>query len=203
MVLKHAGCTIRYQLQEVPWKRQLSWIKTGQSDFVTGASKTLERERYALFSLPYRDETVALFVRKTDEFKFSIHSLRDIPGSGIKRLGVYRGSYYGEEFARLSKQAKFIPYLYIADSEQQNLERLIMHRLDAVLMDVVSGVAMIKAAGLKSKLVQHPKIRIKTGTIHVMFSKSSVSTSMVEAFNQSLQKLKTHPEFQALFDKYR
>ena len=35
---------------EIPWQRQLVWLEDGRGDFLTGASKAGESERYAWFS---------------------------------------------------------------------------------------------------------------------------------------------------------
>ena len=66
------------------------------------ASKTPEREEYALFSDPYRTESAVMYVRIEDAGKYNFDSLEDIIGTEFK-LAVTRGYYYGEEFEELKR----------------------------------------------------------------------------------------------------
>ena len=60
-VVKEAGLNVTYT--ELPWKRHLHYIKTGQIDIAMGSSYTKEREQYAYFTEPYRQEIIKLFVK--------------------------------------------------------------------------------------------------------------------------------------------
>ncbi len=201
-ILDHAGCKISYNSLEVPWPRQLLWVEQGKADFVTGASKTPERELYAHFSLPYRQESVALFIRKSDIGKYKINTLADIVNSGIISFGVFRGSYNGEEFQRLKKTDRFRNMLNIGQDDKKNLLRLVGKRVDALLMDTVSGVGDIKKFGLENDIVRHPMPAIITGHVHIMFSKKTVPLSVVKDVNRSYTDLKKSGQLENLFDEY-
>lgn len=45
------------------WLELLSMLREGDIDFVLGASKTEDRESFAYFSEPYRQERFQLYVR--------------------------------------------------------------------------------------------------------------------------------------------
>ena len=60
---------LSFTTAEIPWKTHLHFIHKGKMDLAMGASWSKEREEYAYFSLPYRTETVKLFVKKDNAKK--------------------------------------------------------------------------------------------------------------------------------------
>ncbi|MCE2572735.1 substrate-binding periplasmic protein [Motilimonas eburnea] len=196
-VMAKISCEVTLSSYPIPWRRQLAWLEVGQIAMMNGASKTPEREKYAYFSIPYRSESVSLFIRKADLETRSISHLSQLLDSNIHSLGYSKGSYYGEEFAQLLNQAEFAKRLY-SDFDINNFHRLSNARLDAVIADSISGAALIKQLELSDQIIAMPGMKIVTGDIHIMFSKKVVSLALIEQVNQAIKDYKTSAEYQQL-----
>ena len=201
-VLQRTGCSFSLTNKEIPWRRQLAWLATGKIDLMTGASRTATREQFALFSEPYRVEFVTIFVRVEDKEKFAIKQLAGLLKLDIKGLGYDKGSYYGEEFQRLQSQPEFMPLLH-SGNEDSNFNRLIHHRLDAVIADEIAGELIIEQLNQQNTIVALKDFRIATGNIHAMFSKKTTSPEALEQFNQELKKFKETAEYQTILERFR
>ncbi|MCE0555676.1 transporter substrate-binding domain-containing protein [Motilimonas sp. E26] len=200
-VFQQTGCLFSVTDKEIPWRRQLAWLEAGEIDVMTGASKTAEREQYALFSLPYRTESVTLFIRKADQESFAIKQLSDLTQSKLHRLGYYKGTYYGEEFSLLQQKPEFQALLQ-SDIEINNFTRLLNNRIDAVLADEIVGQLLIEQLKQQDNIVPLKGFSIKTGGIHVMFSKKTTSEAFITQFNQALTKFKASSEYQRILQRY-
>lgn len=67
-VAKEAGYTI--DASAVPWDQHLRDIESGARDIAVGASRTPQREEYAMFSAPFRFETMVLVVPRGRAVRF-------------------------------------------------------------------------------------------------------------------------------------
>lgn len=61
-IFSNAGCNIKFT--DMPWKRSIEEIKRGRSDILALALKTSEREKFSLFSAPYRPEKMLFLILK-------------------------------------------------------------------------------------------------------------------------------------------
>ncbi len=185
--------------KEVPWKRNLKEIENGTIDITMGASKTPEREAFAYFSDPYRNESVAMYIRKADVNKYSFTSLDDIIGTSF-RLGVTSGSYNGEKYSVLVNNPEFMKRITETTVESNNYKMLSSNRLDGFLADTVSTTAGLKEEGLFDQFVIF--MPIYSDDVFVMLSKKSINPSQVRAFNASLAELKSNGTYNKIMDKY-
>ncbi len=103
-IVKNMGCEV--QLEKTPWRRQLFEAEYGRMHLVASASMTEERKKWAYFSESYREHKRVLFVLKGTVNRYQFESLKDIIGTDFN-LGVVRGVYQGEEFARLINSPQF------------------------------------------------------------------------------------------------
>ena len=60
-IAKHAGYEVHFE--QVAWKQHLADLAAGTRDIAAGATYTLQREKFAYFSEPYREESNSLFTR--------------------------------------------------------------------------------------------------------------------------------------------
>ncbi|MFO6423049.1 substrate-binding periplasmic protein [Motilimonas sp. KMU-193] len=196
-VMANTSCSIKLSDYPIPWRRQLAWLEIGKIAMMNGASKTAEREVYAYFSIPYRSESVSVFIRKEDLTRIAISELSQLLDLKLQSIGYSKGSYYGEEFAQLLNNKQFLQLLH-SDFDINNFHRLNNKRVDAVIADSISGAELIKQLDLSDNIVAIPSIKIVTGDIHVMFSKKAVTPSFVEQFNQAIMRYKASAEYQQL-----
>jgi len=173
---------------ELPWKRHLMYLKTGEVNIAMGSSKNREREEYAYFTEPYRIEEVRLFVMKDKEEKMDLIALTDVIDSNYI-LGVERGYFYGDEFEYLSTHPNFKSHFNEVTDLSQNVNMLLKGHIDGLLADPIAMNTYIEMFNLQGKLYQH-SLYIYKADIYFMLSKSSMSLKDVTQFNQAISALK-------------
>jgi len=197
-IAEHAGYKLTYT--EVPWKRHLIGIESGDIDIALGASKTQEREVYAYFTEAYRTEKAVMFVRKGDGSKYPYKSVKDLANANFQ-LGVTREYYYGADYEQLSKNTEFMKKVQVADNDEVNYKKLVGNRINGFFSDPYAGTAGLKKAGLLSQVEQLP-MKVYEDDIFIMISKKANSTSVLNDFNKSLKELKANGTIDKIFQKY-
>lgn len=201
-VLQKLGCS--YEFVNMPWSKNLQKVETGTVDMALSASKLPDRERYAYFSDSYRQEEIHLFTQKDTPQKFKIDKLEDIIHTSF-RLGVVEGYEYGPLYEKLAKLPDFQNRLIPVKIPHENLENLILNKIDGFLDDPISINTYLKEGfeydKTKLDLIQYPFL-ITRNPIYVMFSKMSVQKKYVEAFNTELQKLKQEQYIDQIIRSY-
>lgn len=197
-IAENAGYSLSFA--EIPWKRQLEYIKTGDINIVIGASKTIEREVHAYFSYPYRTESVNLYVRKDEANKFQINSLGDIVNFQFV-LGVSRGYFYGDTYEELIQNPDFKLHIEEVTNDTFNYKKLLNHRIDGFLADPISFASTIEKENLLEKIEAH-SLTIYSTDIFIMFSKKSVSPQIVDDFNKSISEIKKNGTYEKILNKY-
>ncbi len=193
-----AGCKIEFV--EMPWKRMLLSVEDGNINVVMGASRLPEREKYAVFSQPYRDESFSIFMRKNGKHTYKIQRLEDLIRYNIK-LGIVRGYFYGKKFDEAMTNPGFKELVEEAKDDETNIKKLEGERVDALLIDPYVGIARMKKTGFLNKIYKTP-LTLTTEPIHAMFSKKSVSAETVKSFNEGLNKIKKNGKMNQIFKKY-
>ena len=196
-ILSFSGYAISYQ--DAPWARQLKWIEDGTIQITGSAMITPERESFAYFSDPYYRESYILFIRKGESGNYDISSLQDVVGSSF-RLGVMRGSLYGDEFVRLMRNPEFSRQVEEVTSDEQNYQKLLTNRLDGFIQESSRMLIEGKASGILEQV--EPLFAIEGNFLHFMFSKQSVSPEIVAMFNEGLRTLHADGTYQRLFEKH-
>ncbi len=194
-----AGCKIKFY--SVPWKRGLALLKEGKVDIVSGASKTPERSLYANASSPYRYETMSIFIRQQDAVKWAFKSLNELATSSAQ-LGIVLGYSYGDEFERLRSKKAFGDNLFEVLNDNQNIQKLSIGRVDAILIEPIVGNGLVKKLAKASPNIMALPLRIKTGGIHFLFSKKTVKQDLIKKFNDAILLLKEAGLDKKITDKY-
>jgi polar amino acid transport system substrate-binding protein len=196
---EQVGCTLRYR--EYGWQRILEQLKSGGIDVATSATLSPERERYAYFSVPYRRAEMAIYVRRGESGRFDIPSLQSIAGTDF-RLGTIGSYEYGAPFSDLLREPAFAERLRPAADYKAALRRLIDGRVDGFLTDDVGVmVAEARALGIETEVERYP-LSLPAQEIRFMFSRVSVDTVIVAAFDESLERMKADGRAQAILDKF-
>ncbi|MGB2742774.1 MAG: transporter substrate-binding domain-containing protein [Cognaticolwellia sp.] len=185
---------------ELPWKRHLHYIKTGEMDIAMGASSSADRLRYATFSQPYRKETVNLFVRKGQADSISLAKLTDLADSKYM-LGIESGYYYGDEYQKLIKTTEFQEHIIEVVDLEENVTLLLKGHIDGFLVDPTTIKAFSKKYHMNGEFEQH-KLSIYQSDIHLMFSNESVDPSIIKAINQAISELKQSGELDEIINRW-
>ncbi len=182
------------------WLELLTLLKEGNIDFVLGASKTADREAFAYFSTPYRQERFQLYVRR-DDSALSYDSLQAFVAAGHK-VGVVNEYFYGDEVAALYEDDRQRDKFVGAIISELNMARLLDEEIDGLLEDSFVGASILRRKGLDKYIVPH-SISLGNSDVYVMFSKASVTEQQVQQFNSGLARLKADGSYERIVEKYR
>lgn len=197
-ILAKAGYSSEYT--ELPWKRHLHYIKTGEMDVAMGASKTEERSRYAEFTQAYRKETVKLYVRKGQSTHIDLNTLADLSTSKFM-IGIESGYYYGDEYQALMKTTEFQEHIIEVVDIEENVTLLLKGHIDGFLVDPATIKAFANKYQMQNEFEQH-SLSVYQSDIHIMLSKQSVSQSMVKKLDDAIGELKRSGELKRIINKW-
>ncbi len=195
-----AGMNCDLQIMQASWVELLGMLREGQIDFVLGASLTPERQSFAHFSEPYRQERFALYVR-TEQATLPYQDMRQFLAAGHK-LGIVNDYYYGDEVAELYADDKFNAQFVGAIISEMNMARLLDEEIDGFLEDSFVATSILRRKGL-DRFIEPHQISLGNSDVFVMFSKQSVEEQQVVQFNDILRQLQNNGEYQRLMDKYQ
>lgn len=170
-------------LQTRPWKRALGELDRGQSG-LGGLYKNAERALKYDFSMPIFVEKILVYYNTAHPLQ--IRKVEDLAGL---RVGVLRGWSYGEAFDR-ARAAKLF-FVEETSSDRQNLRKLDLGRLDAVLAVEESGSAQQRAL---------PDLRIASSPLlqnytYLAFAKSARKRELLRHFDLTLSELKRRGDY--------
>ncbi len=198
-VVTTAGCGLEHTEIELPWKRHLKLIETGQIDLATAVSWNKERAEYAYYTLPYRSEYLALYVRKGEPGKYPITKFEDLLKLNFE-IGTLLGVSYGNKtdtvLKKLGERNQIVPVFSL------NHKKLVAKRIDGYLSNLPDEPILLKEMGLTDKIEQHPMPAINTGDIHIILSKKNNSPEVFEALNDALIRIKTNGTYSKIVKKY-
>lgn len=197
-IMKEAG--LQFSIDELPWKRHIQYISTGNIDMAMGASKTPEREKFAYFSHPYRKETVKLYVRKGEAKNIQIQTLNDLIGSKYF-IGVEGGYYYGKQYQELIKNPDFQLHINEVVDIEQNVTMVLEGHLDGFLVDPFTMSAFVKKYNMQNEFEEHPVV-IYSANIYIMLSKKSTDKTILNKINAAINTLKNNGKLNEIIDNW-
>lgn len=186
LIAKKADMTISYV--ELPWQRHLMYIKSGMIDIAFGASYTKERAQTAYFSIPYRKESVSLFVKKGLAKSIKLEKLSDLTNTEYL-IGVENGYYYGKEYQKLKNTPDFMSKVHGVLDIEQNVKMLLKGHIDGFLSDPITMQAFVKKYHLEDKFEVH-SLPIYQSGIYIMLSKKNFNRGDLDKINDAILALK-------------
>ena len=196
-----AEAKLSFTAAEIPWKTHLHFLKTGKMDVAMGASWSKEREGYAYFSLPYRKETVKLFVKKGNAKNIRLQTLSDLVGSKYI-VGVESGYYYGEDYDKLIKTAGFQANISEVIDLEQNVTLLMKGHLDGFLVDPNTMQSFVKKYHMQDEFEQH-SMEIYSADIYIMLSKKTINIDIVDKINKAISTLTNSGELSRISSTWK
>lgn len=198
-IVSSLGCQLT--LEKLPPKRAQHLLKEGNLDLMAAASITSERHQYAHFSLPYRDESIALFVREDDAVLFNTLTLHKALEKQL-RIGAGLGGWYGIEYQAIKERALAEGLLMLQNSTEQRIKMLTHKLLDVVIADLYVGYYHGKKYSDLARIIDLPH-KLNTDPVHFMLSRKSFSGAQLDSFNQALQAFMKSKQYSDLILKYR
>jgi polar amino acid transport system substrate-binding protein len=193
------GCSIG--LIELPWARIVKEVEQGTLDVSTSTSWTPEREQWALFSKPYRETEIAIYVRRGEIPRFALQELADVPAQQL-RLGVIVDYYYGEALAEAASDPAFAAWIDGAPDYTTNIRKLVSGRIDGFLVeDIAVMEAELERIGMSGRVERYP-LRIPGEKLRFMFSRKTVEPGMVAQVDATVAQMRADGRLDAITAKY-
>jgi polar amino acid transport system substrate-binding protein len=198
LIVNKAEMSVSYV--ELPWQRHLMYINSGMVDIAFGASHTVEREKTAYFSIPYRKELVRLFVRKGTKQSIKLKTLSDLIDNDYL-IGVENGYYYGKEYQKLKTVPEFISRINSVIDIEQNVKMLMKGHIDGFLADPMSVQSFVKKYKFENEFEVHP-LPIYEGDIYIMLSKKTCTEIDLAKINQAISTLQQNGKLEEIINRW-
>ena len=184
-VLSRTGCNIK-RLKQIPHKRKLSMIKSGQLSAARGLGKLPERQKYAHFSIPYTlNEYTALAKKGSKAANIKYWCDQTMRSSTLLlQAGVHIGPKVdGESVKRCTAESIRSNWNLPTRLEMLNLEKV-----DFLFVSTVTWNYMLET-GLHTpdNFVRLP-FTMGANKVYFAFSKQNVSEEFVAKFNTILEQ---------------
>ncbi len=195
-----AGCSLSFSQKD--WAGLLADLRDGKVSILAGASRIAERESYALFSKPYRKESFALYVRAGEADNWQAETLAELVAPPVNmRIGITDGYLYGVDVDKLLDDANLGKKFTSAPFSEAHAANLMEKRIDGMLEDPFVATAMIRRKALSDFIIR-TGMQIDTGEVALMFSKASVSSDTVAAFDAALEAMRKDGRYDAIIKRY-
>lgn len=200
-IMQAAGCQIRWHVTPMTGARIIKSLRDGEIDLMIRASKTPDRERFARFSQPYRQEVVGMFARKRSDLPEEL-GLADALRLGLRLIGPASG-WYGIEFEqyrnRFKQQKRYTAY----PDAQVGTELLFAtpSRGDLVLIDADLFYHFVGPDRIMDIRLASSQLHVTPA--HLMASQKTVNLATMTALNKAIRRLQQSGELQRLEQSYR
>ncbi|MCR3972337.1 transporter substrate-binding domain-containing protein [Aeromonas veronii] len=190
------------KFNEMPWARVLHELKFGTVQLTMSANITAERQQYARFSHPYREEETAIIIRRQDAERWrGITTLEQLINTPDFHIGVLKGFDYGNTFRQLMARPELQPRLQMRLRLDQLLKMLQGGRIQGFILDPHGLQGWQGKDEAQDQL--YTLLRIEVTPVHLMLSKESTTEAQLQRINQAIAQLKQSPDYQQILDRYQ
>ncbi|WP_256029031.1 MULTISPECIES: substrate-binding periplasmic protein [Aeromonas] len=190
------------KFSEMPWARVLHELKFGTVQLAMSANITTERQQYARFSHPYREEETAIVIRRQDTERWrGITTLEQLINTPDFHIGVLKGFDYGNTFRQLMTRPELQSRLQMRLRLEQLLKMLQGGRIQGFILDPHGLQEWRHKDELQDGL--HILLRIELTPVHLMLSKKSTTETQLQQINLAIEQLKQSPDYQQILDRYQ
>ncbi|MEC9359170.1 MAG: transporter substrate-binding domain-containing protein [Pseudomonadota bacterium] len=193
-----AGCSLNFV--QGNWADHLAAIKTGDIDLLLAATPNSQREPFAIFSEPYRDENMAMFVRSDKLEELGDQSLAELVAKG-KRVAVTDGYFYGPEVAEMMTADDTAGAFVRSRIVEAGYARLVDGQVDVLLDDPVVAASVLRRKGWSDAVARHPG-QVHDGQVALMFSRASVPQDLVQRFEKALELSRRSGRIESVVARY-
>ncbi|MEM1412341.1 MAG: transporter substrate-binding domain-containing protein [Pseudomonadota bacterium] len=180
-----ADCTLTFR--KGSWRELLEALEAGEIHLLAGATRTAEREAFARFTTPYRDEAFLLFVPASRLDELTDHDLAGLMADGL-RLGVIEDYLYGEPISGYQDNPDHAEQFLYSALAETNIARLVDGEVDGIIEDQYVGAAIIRHKDLGDEIALHPA-RFTSTAVSFMVSRSAVDEATFERLDASVSEL--------------
>ncbi|MCL6421696.1 substrate-binding periplasmic protein [Aestuariirhabdus haliotis] len=188
-----------YDIECLPWKRAINYVRIGRLDGLFSGYKTQQREQFATYlSAPFHTSVFSVFVRKSKSFNFD--SISDLNG---RVIGITRGYSINPEFDAARKTGKF--YVSESSSTDKGIDMLLAARTEAYLNSRHVVWYTARELGISHKIDELPAPLHTPKPAYMMLSKASNlpgKDKLVESLNRTLEEMWEDGTVDAIINGY-
>lgn len=199
-IFNRAGFHANYS--EMPWARVLRELEFGTIQLTMSANQTAERDLYARFTLPYRNEETVLLIRRQDKGRWQeITRLSDLLSRPDFTIGLLRDFDYGTEFRTFMQSPQMQQRLLIRLKMEPLIKLLLAGRIQGVVMDPM-GLQQLNLAGLPLDQLT-TLLDIQQTPVHLMLSRRTTTLQQLQRLDEAIRTLLQSPEYGQILARYR
>jgi polar amino acid transport system substrate-binding protein len=191
-------------LPELAWEEHLMALAAGKADIAAGATYSDERNRYAYFSKPYRQETDVLLLRPGAGTRYRFSNVAQMLDAFTKqhfRLGVIAGfTYASDQVNAYIADPANADFIVKVGDDAENLRNLLRGSIDGFIADRIVAATVAWRQQRSGEIEEHP-LRV-SAAIHFMLSRASQTPVMLDRINGAIDEIKRSGEFQRIADAY-
>ncbi|TNH78359.1 ABC transporter substrate-binding protein [Aeromonas hydrophila] len=199
-IFNRAGFHANYS--EMPWARVLRELEFGTIQLTMSANQTAERDLYARFTLPYRNEETVLIVRRQDKGRWQeITQLSDLLSRPDFTIGLLRDFDYGTDFRTFMQSPQMQQRLLVRLKMEPLIKLLLAGRIQGVVMDPM-GLQQLNLAGLPLDQLT-TLLDIQQTPVHLMLSRRTTTPQQLQRLDEAIRALLQSPEYGQILARYR
>jgi ABC-type amino acid transport substrate-binding protein len=159
----------------------MDMLANGQIDLLIGMNQRPERDKYALFSLPFAEERIRLWGRKGETRQYEGMSLQQLVAKNVRIFAPDAG-WYGPEFQKLKDNKA--PQITFYKDFKRGLALLHRGRNNLVLGS--ENFAQYLPEQYKDISVMLPQV-LHTDYLRLMYSKKTVTPEVVQLIDKAIK----------------
>ena len=199
-IFNRAGFHANYS--EMPWARVLRELEFGTIQLTMSANQTAERNLYARFTLPYRNEETVLLIRRQDKGRWQeITQLSDLLSRPDFTIGLLRDFDYGTDFRTFMQSSQMQQPLLVRLKMEPLIKLLLAGRIQGVVMDPM-GLQQLNLAGLPLDQLT-TLLDIQQTPVHLMLSRRTTTLQQLQRLDEAIRTLLQSPEYGQILARYR
>ncbi|HDZ8911777.1 TPA: amino acid ABC transporter substrate-binding protein [Aeromonas hydrophila] len=199
-IFNRAGFHANYS--EMPWARVLRELEFGTIQLTMSANQTAERNLYARFTLPYRNEETVLLIRRQDKGRWQeITQLSDLLSRPDFTIGLLRDFDYGTDFRTFMQSPQMQQRLLVRLKMEPLIKLLLAGRIQGVVMDPM-GLQQLNLAGIPLDQLT-TLLDIQQTPVHLMLSRRTTTPQQLQRLDEAIQALLQSPEYEQILARYR
>ncbi|ENC6657800.1 amino acid ABC transporter substrate-binding protein [Aeromonas hydrophila] len=199
-IFNRAGFHANYS--EMPWARVLRELEFGTIQLTMSANQTAERDLYARFTLPYRNEETVLLIRRQDKGRWQeITQLSDLLSRPDFTIGLLRDFDYGTDFRTFMQLPQMQQRLLVRLKMEPLIKLLLAGRIQGVVMDPM-GLQEMNLAGIPLDQLT-TLLDIQQTPVHLMLSRRTTTPQQLQRLDEAIRALLQSPEYGQILARYR
>ncbi|HDX8380948.1 TPA: amino acid ABC transporter substrate-binding protein [Aeromonas salmonicida] len=186
---------------EMPWARTLRELEFGSLQITMTANKTVQREQFARFSIPYRHESTVLIIRRQDKARWQgVDQLSELLPLTQFTIGVLRDFDYGADFRTFMQAPQVTDRLIVRLRMEQLIKLLLAGRIQGVVMDPM-GMQELALAGISlDKLTT--LLDIQQSPVHLMLNRRTTTEPQLQRLDEAIRALMQSPQYARILARY-